>query len=284
MKLGLICEGGASRAYFSSGVLDALLEENIIADYIIGASAGIANAISYASGQIGRNLIIAKKYTKDKRYMGFRHVLNTNNRSYYNLKFVFDEIPNKYLPFDYKAFNQFRGDVFAAVTNVNTGKPEYLKISGDDKQFKVLRASCALPLLFPIITINGQPYMDGGISMPIPVEEAINSGCDKNIVILTRERGYRKQKESALLLAARLYKNKYPNFSEALLERAEVYNNNLIRVEELEAAGKVFVISPESIDGFKRTESSPEKLENLHNQGYGQLKVMLPQLKDYINR
>jgi len=284
LKLGLICEGGASRAYFSSGVLDALLDENIIADYIIGASAGIANALSYASGQIGRNLCIAKKYTKDKRYMGFRHILNSNNRSYYNLNFVFDEIPNKYLPFDYEAFNHFKGDVFATVTNVNTGKAEYLKMPRDDKEFQILRASCALPLLFPIINIDGQPYMDGGISMPIPVEEAVNSGCDKNIVILTRERGYRKQKEKSLILAANLYKNKYPNFSNALLNRTEIYNNNLVRVKELEAAGKVFVIAPESISGFKRTESSPERLEDLHNQGYMQLKAMLPQLMDYINK
>lgn len=217
MKLGLILEGGASRAYFSSGVMDALLEENIIADYVIGTSAGIANAVSYASGQIGRNLSIAKDYLHDKRYMGFKHMLNPNNRSYYNLDFVFDSIPNIHLPFDYDAFNNFKGEVVAAVTNINTGKAEYLPVPRDDKKFNVLRASCALPLLFPIITINGQKYMDGGIFMPIPADEAIRSGCDKNIVILTRERGYRKSPEKSLELAAKLYRQ-YPKFVDVVIK------------------------------------------------------------------
>lgn len=283
MKLSLILEGGASRAYFSSGVLDALLEENIIADYVIGTSAGIANAVSYASGQIGRNLSIAKDYLHDKRYMGFKHILNPGNRSYYNLDFVFDSIPNVHLPFDYEAFNNFKGDVVAAVTNIKTGKAEYLPVPRDDKKFNVLRASCALPLLFPIITINGQKYMDGGICMPIPADEAIRSGCDKNIVILTRERGYRKSPEKSLELAAKLYRQ-YPKFVDALLHRTEMYNNNLKRIEELETEGKVFVIAPDSISGFKRTETNPQKLEELHLHGKMVMKKILPELNKYLTK
>lgn len=283
MKLGLILEGGASRGYFSCGVLDALLEENIIADYIIGTSAGIANGVSYASGQIGRNLQIAKEYLRDKRYMGFRHMLNPKNRSYYNLDFVFDSLANEHLPFNYDAFAKFKGNVVAAVTNVNTGKAEYLEVPRNDRKGTVLRASCALPILFPIITINNQKYMDGGIVSPIPVDEAIRSGCDKNIVILTRERGYHKEMEKSLLLAARLYK-KYPRFSEALLNRTEAYNDNLLRVEELEAKGKVFVIAPESMEGFKRTESNSEKLEEIYNAGYKITKNSLPQILEYLKK
>lgn len=281
MKLGLILEGGASRTYFSCGVLDALLEENIIADYLIGTSAGIADAVSYASGQKGRNLRIAKEFLHDKRYMGVRHLINPFNRSYYHLDFVFERIPNEYVPFDFAAFAAFKGDVVATVTNVNTGKPEYLQIAKDDRHLLALRATCALPLLFPIIKINGQQYMDGGICMPIPVDEAIRSGCDKNIVILTRERGYRKQPEQMMLLAARAYK-KYPLFSQALSNRAKTYNDNLQRVEELERQGKVFVIAPDSIDGIKRTESDPQKLEELYNQGYQHTKTIFPDLLNYL--
>lgn len=281
MKLGLILEGGASRGYFTCGALDALLEENIIADYIIGTSAGIANGVSYASGQIGRNLQIAKEYLRDKRYMGFKHMLNPKNRSYYNLNFVFDTLPNEYLPFDYEAFAKFKGNIMAAVTNVNTGKVEYLEVPRNDRKGTVLRASCALPILFPIIAINNEKYMDGGITIPIPVDESIRSGCNKNIVILTRERGYHKEMEKSLLLAAKLYK-KYPKFSKCLLNRTEAYNNNLLRVKELEVEGKVFVIAPESMDGFKRTESNSEKLEQIYNDGYKVTKNILPQLIEYL--
>ena len=281
MKLGLILEGGASRAYYTSGILDALLEEEIIADYVIGTSAGIANGVSYVSRQVGRNLCIAKDYLHDKRYMGFKHMLNPFNRSFYNLKFAFDDVPNRHLPFDYEAFKSFTGNVVAAVTNLDTGKAEYLEMPRDDKKFQLLRATCALPLLFPVIKIDGKPYMDGGICAPIPASAAINAGCDKNIVILTRERGYQKQPEKALQMSARKYK-KYPNFADALLKRTETYNENLAQISNLEKEGKVFVIAPESMN-MKRLETDPEKLEQLHIQGYNQFKNTLPALLSYLN-
>ena len=281
MKLGLVLEGGASRAYFTSGVLDALLEENIIADYLIGTSAGIANGVSYASQQKGRNLRLATEYLHDKRYMGLRHLVNPKNRSYYNLDFAFSDIPNKHLPFDYQAFRDFKGNVVASVTNIMTGQPEYLEMPKDDKDFMVLRATCALPFLFPIIKIGDKKYMDGGITAPIPVDQAVSSGCDKNIVILTRERGYQKKPEKGLVWASRFY-CRYPRFAQALLERTEKYNSNLRLIEELEKEGKVFVIAPINIDGLKRTESAPEKLANIHQQGHRVFRSILPELRNYL--
>ena len=130
MKLGIVFEGGASRAFFSCGVMDALLEEHIIADYVIGASAGIANGVSYVSGQYGRNLAIGTKYTADKRYMGVRHLFDKSNRSFYNLQFVFDDIPNKYLPFDFDAFAAFEGDVLAVYTCA-AGRPSFYRAARD---------------------------------------------------------------------------------------------------------------------------------------------------------
>jgi predicted patatin/cPLA2 family phospholipase len=283
MKLGLILEGGASRTYFSCGVLDALLDEDIIADYVIGTSAGIANALSYVSGQKGRNLLIAKEFLQDKRYMGIRHLLNPFNRSYYHLDFVFEKIPNQYVLFDYEAFAQFKGDVVATVTNVETAEAEYLPIAKDDHQMLAVRASCALPMFFPIIKVNGQPYMDGGIVAPIPVDEAIRSGCDKNIVILTRERGYKKRPEKLMSAAARIYQ-KHALFAQALLNRDKIYNDNLVRLKGLEVQGRVFIIAPDSIGGIKRTESDPEIIEALYNQGLKHFKAILPELKKYLEQ
>jgi predicted patatin/cPLA2 family phospholipase len=151
----------------------------------------------------------------------------------------------------------------------------------DDRDFQVLRASCALPILFPIININGQPYMDGGIADPIPAEQAIRSGCDKNIVILTQERGYRKESEKMLSYAARLYNN-YPGFAEALSKRTDKYNEALSRIGDLEREGKVFVIAPHKMHGVKRTEADPEILRDLHRQGYGVFKEVLPQIRKYL--
>lgn len=281
MKLGLILEGGASRAYFSSGVMDALLEEGIIADYVIGASAGIANALSYASGQHGRNLRIAQEYLHDKRYMGFRHMLNPKNRSLYNLDFIFREIPSEHVPFDFDAFAAFPGEVIAAVTDIRTGLPAYLPMPRRDPCFTLLCATCALPLIFPVIHYEGKALMDGGITSPIPLEEALRAGCDRNIVVLTRERGYRKSPEKALKWAARRYR-KHPEFARVLLERTEIYNRQLEQVERLEAEGRAFIIAPKAIDGIRRTETSPEVLTEIHMQGVAQLRTVLPELRRYL--
>lgn len=281
MKLGLVFEGGASRAYFSCGVMDALLDAGITGDYVIGTSAGIANAVSMVSRQKGRNLKIAKDYLHDKRYMGFRYLLNPNNRSYYNMNFIFNEIPNHVLPFDFAAFAAFPGDVVATVTNVETGLPEYIKIAPDDHEMLALRASCALPLMFPIIKIDGKSYLDGGITMPVPVSQALVQGCDKVIVVLTRERGYQKRPEKTLKLAMRVYR-RYPAFVKALQVRHEIYNQNLKQLSELEAAGRVFVIAPDSMQGIKRTESDSHVLEDLYLQGYQHFQAVLPDLKEYL--
>ncbi len=268
MKIGLVLEGGASRTMFSCGVMDLLLENNIIADYVIGTSAGIAFGVSYASGQLGRNRALALNYMNDKRYMGIRHLINPKNKSYYNLDFVYSEIPNKYLPFDYEALRNFKGSVIAAVTNIKTGKAEYIKVPSDDKDNTVLRASCALPLMFQPIKIGEEKYLDGGLCDSIPYKKAFSDGCDRVIAILTREKGYIKGKEKADVIVKLLY-SKFPGLVKACLNRPKIYNESISELEKLEEEGKALLIRPEKIQGIKRTESNPRILEELYNQGYG---------------
>ncbi|NLZ47063.1 MAG: patatin family protein [Clostridiales bacterium] len=283
MKLGVTLEGGASRTVFSCGVMDVLMEENIMADYIIGASAGISYAVSYASRQKGRNLDITRKYMDDKRYMGARHLISPKNRGYYNLNFVYDELPNKLVPFDYVEFTNFKGEIIAVVTNIDTGKAEYLEVPRNDKTWQVLRASCALPILFPKIKIGGKFYMDGGVADSIPFEKAISEGCNKNIVVLTRERSYIKAPERAGAVAEILYR-KHPDFVRAMKTRADRYNQAIKTLAELEKEGKVFVIAPTNTYGINRTENNPQKLEVLYNHGIKQTKKRMEELKAYLEK
>ena len=281
MKFGITFEGGASRTLFSCGVMDALIKENIMADYIIGASAGISYGVTYASKQFGRNLEITRKYMNDKRYMGMRNMFVPKNRAYYNMDFVFDEIPNKLVPYDYVSYANYKGKCVAVVTNVKTGKAEYLEVPRNDRKWQVLRASCALPLLIPKVKIGGEYYLDGGIADSFPFEKAISEGCDKNIVVLTRERGYVKKHETASKVAE-LYFHKYPNLARALKNRADNYNACIKRLEELEKAGKALVIAPESTLGVSRTESDPVKLEKLYDLGYKQTMKIIPEIRRYL--
>lgn len=281
MKTAIVFEGGASRSLFSCGVMDVLLENEIYSDYVIGASAGISMGVSYASRQYRRNYEITKKYMPDKRYMGARHLIDRKNKSYYNLDFVFDEIPNKLIPFDYEAYEKYKGNCIAVVTNVNTGKPEYLEVEADDKSFITLRATCALPILFPMIEINGEKYLDGGISNSVPFEKAIEDGCDKVIVVLTRARGYIKKTDSLVKLSCKLYR-KYPMLCDCLMSRAQNYNEQIKRLREAESLGKAFVIEPLSTMGVRRTEKRPEKLLPLYSHGEEMARLKLGALKKYL--
>ncbi len=280
MKLGLILEGGASRTFYTNGVLDALIDAEIRADYVIGSSAGIANGISYVSWQRGRSQKIGEEYVHDPRYMGARHLLRPGNRSLYNLRFVFDEIPNKLVPFDYDALAAYPGCAEACVTNLATGKPEYFPVDGKDRTWQLLIASCALPLLFQPVRLESGLYMDGGITNPVPYDAALAAGCDKLLIVLTRPRDYRKPQERAITLAMRRYR-RYPAFCRALEQRADVYNTQRRSLFELEQAGKAFLICPDALD-IGRTERDAKVLHEIYCHGLEVTNRAMPALRRYL--
>lgn len=282
MKLGMVFEGGASRTVFSCGVADAFLEEKLMPDYFIGVSAGIAYGISYLSGQKGRNLTIARKYMSDKNYQGFQYLLDRKKRTFYNLDYVFDEMPNRLLPFDYDAFAEYPGEVVATVTNIHTGKAEYIEVPRGRESKDVIVASCALPIFFQPVKLGRHYYLDGGIADSIPYMQAFREGCDKVVVVLTRERDYIKHTGESVRIAVALYK-KYPRLAKALKDRADSYNASIRKLKELERAGKVFVIAPDSTHGIGRTETNPKKLELLYEEGYLEAKEQMVALKHYLN-
>lgn len=282
MKTGIVFEGGAFRTIFSCGVMDAFLENDIMPDYMIGVSAGAAYGVSYASRQKGRNLKILMDYCHDKRYMGIHNLMNHHNKSYYGLDFAYDTIPNELLPFDYDTFNAYPGEFYAVVTNVLTGKPEYMRYTTEDRTNTLLRATCALPVLFPYIYMNGTPYLDGGLSDSIPFERAFRDGCDRVVVVLTREAGYRKKTTASVKTLARAYL-KYPELAKDLVKRAGRYNQCLKRLEKYEKSGKVIVIRPDSTAGFSRLERDKEKIMALYDDGYSKGMAIANTVKAFYN-
>ncbi|MCI8304394.1 MAG: patatin family protein [Lawsonibacter sp.] len=280
MKTGLVLEGGALRAIFSSGVCDGLLEGKIMADYVVGVSAGIAYGVSYVSKQPRRNLEVVTRFAPDKRYMGLRNLTDKSNRSYFGLEFGFSTIPNELVPFDYDAFAAFPGEVEAVVTNLNTGRADYLPVPRRDPQATVLQASCAMPLMFPVFTIGGQPYLDGGIGDAIPWRRALDR-CDRVIVVLTRPRSYRRKPDRVMKLIRKRYRD-YPSFVAAMECRAEVYNQDRELLFQAEREGRLLVITPESTLGVSRTERDTEKLRLLWAAGYQTVMDRLEEIRDYL--
>jgi len=282
MKTGLVLEGGALRTIFSAGVCDGLLAGGIMTDYVIGVSAGAAYGVSYVSRQQGRNLEVAARFAPDRRYMGLGNLLRRDNRSYFGLDFTFRRIPQELVPFDYESFAAYPGCMEAVVTNLNTGKADYIEIPRDaEGSSLLLQASCALPLMFPVFHVNGQPYLDGGVSDGIPFERALEQGCDRIIVVLTKPRGYVRKPDRALKLVEYKYRA-WPNFCSAMKRRAQIYNECRKRLFQLECEGKALVIAPGSTRGVSRTERDVEKLRLLWADGYQQAADRMEEIRAFL--
>ncbi len=263
---GLVLEGGTFRPIFSAGVMDAMVKHNMMFPYCIGVSAGITDGFSYASRQVGRNLEILKQYRHDKRYLGVGNLLKC--RSLFGLEFAFEEIPNKLIPFDWDTFAQYKGTYLVGVTNARTGKSEYLDGKQLDKKNTMVKATCAIPLMFPPIEIQGEKYYDGGICDPIPVRKALADGNEKLLIVLTRPAGYEKKLGSSNKIAARVLKRKYPNLVEPLLTRHDKYNETVRFCDELERQGKAIVLRPSGEGVIDSMEKDIDKIVASYEYGY----------------
>ena len=281
MKTGIVLEGGAVRTIYSTGVCDALLTRDLLPDYVVGVSAGIAYGVSYVSRQPRRNLDIMVNYINDRRYMGFGNLLRRDNRAYFGLEFVYSTIPNELIPFDYDTFAAFPGEVEAVVTNLDTGAAEYFPLDRRDDKFKLLQATCALPFLFPVFHIQGKPCMDGGAADAIPYERAFAKGCDRVVVLLTRERSYLRRPEKLQPLIDLVYR-KYPKFCDVMRRRADAYNESRRWLFQLEQEGRALVFTPTSTEGFHRTERDVGKIKALWKDGWDQGMARLDEVESFL--
>lgn len=262
---GLVLEGGGMRGVFTCGVLDSFMDRGIRFPYAIGVSAGACNGLSYMSGQRGRakysNIDLLEKY----KYIGLRYLLKKRNIMDFDL--LFQEFPEHILPYDYEAYFRCPERFVMVTTNCTTGEANYF----EEKQCKerlidIVRASSSLPFVCPITYVDNIPMLDGGIVDSIPVMRARHDGFTNNVVVLTRNRGYRKEIEGTKVPPF-IYK-RYPQLREAINRRSVVYNEQLDLVEQMEEAGEITVIRPRNPIEVNRIERNIRKLTDLYEEGY----------------
>lgn len=280
MKVGLVLEGGAMRGMYTSGVLDVFMENNIEVDGIVAVSAGVLFGVNYLSKQKGRALRYNKKYIKDKRYMGMHSLITTGN--IINKDFAFYEVPYKLDVFDQKTYGESKTDFYATITNVETGKPEYIQVENVFKQMELLRATSAMPFVSKIVDLNGKKYLDGGISDSIPIDKCKELGYDKIIVVLTRPIEYRKEKSNETM--AKMKYRKYPRLVECINNRYKNYNDTVEKIIDLENKKEIFVIRPTRKVDIKRIEKDENKLQEMYDLGVDDCKKKLSKLKEYLNK
>ena len=262
---GLILEGGGMRGVFTCGVLDNLMDRGVRFPYTIGVSAGACNGLSYMSGQRGRgkysNIDLLEKY----RYIGIRQLLLKGNIMDFEL--LFHTFPEQIIPYHYDVLAQCEEHFEMVTTDCRTGRACYFEEKHNPKRvIDIVKASSSLPFVSPISYVDGVPMLDGGIADSIPLLRARELGYDNNLIVLTRNKGYRKPHKPTTVPP--FFYRKYPHLREAIRQRNALYNEQIDMVERLEAEGKLTVIRPIKPITVDRMERDTDKLLDLYNEGY----------------
>ena len=264
-KTGLVLEGGGMRGVFTSGVLDAFMKHDLYFRYIVAVSAGACNGMSYVSRQPRRARISNIDYLARYKYIGIRHLVTQG--CIFDRELLYDKFPNQLLPFDFEEYFKHAKGFEMVTTNCLTGKAMYLSETSDrQRSLDIVRASSSLPYVSKIVTVDGIPMLDGGIIDSIPINRAIETGHEHNVVILTRNKGWRDTGKDRKVPAV-IYKN-YPRLRVALSHRHVVYNQQIDLIDRLEAEGKITCIRPMRPMEVGRIENDVEKLERLYEEGF----------------
>ena len=264
-KTALVLEGGGMRGVFTSGVLDAFMKHNLTFPYIVAVSAGACNGMSYVSHQPRRARISNIDYLARYKYIGLRHLVTQG--CIFDRELLYDKFPNQYLPFDFDTFFSSPMTFEMVTTNCLTGQPMYLSERHDrQRALDIVRASSSLPYVSKIVDVDGIPMLAGGIVDSIPLQHAIDMGHPTNVLVLTRNRGYRNTGKDMKI--PRFIYRKYPRLRVALSRRLAAYNAQLEYVERMEDEGRVICIRPERPMEVDRIEKDIAKLERLYEEGF----------------
>jgi len=276
----LVLEGGGLRGTFTSGVLRRFTDDKLYFEYVIGVSMGACNAANYVSLQPERNRIVNTRYVRDSRYISYRRLLFGGDL--FGMDFIFREIPNKLIPYDFKTFLENPTRCITVATDCITGQALYYDKNdlGDD-YLTVLKAASSLPFFAKPVKYNGRILMDGGLSDAIPVRHALDDGFKKRVVILTRQKGYRKTPSRMPKFMLNRYK-KFPGLLQNMKTQYSRYNETIDYIEELEAKGEIFVIRPDVPPAAGRVERNIEKIYQTYDQGYDAASKCFPRLLAYL--
>lgn len=279
-QTALILEGGGFRGIYTSGVLDVMMAHELEIPYVIGVSMGAVNGANYISKQPGRSFEMAKTFMPDKRYMGVGNLIREGN--FFGREFAYNEIPRRYNLFDMKTYYASKQLFYMVATDCRTGKAAYFE-KMDCEASEAIAASTALPFLSRMVPVGEGLYLDGGMADSVPIKKALEDGCEKAVLVLTREKGYRKEPYSREKLLHARY-GRYPLLEKAILERHLHYNETMEWIDQLEEEGRVFVIRPENPIETKVIDRDRETMEKSYRIGYDQMTALWDDLMTYLQK
>lgn len=281
MKKGLVLEGGAMRGLFSAGVIDILMENNLLPDGVIGVSAGAAFGCNIKSKQPGRVIRYNKKLAHDWRYASFRSLLTTGD--YFGGEYAYHYMPRHLDYFDVETFNNNPMEFWAVCTNVGTGKAVYKRLMEvDNNCLEYIRASASMPIAARIVTVEGKKLLDGGIADSIPLRFFQEQGYDRNLVVLTQPANYVKE-PNKLMPLMRLWLRRHPRIIRALEQRHIMYNNQLEYVRQEEKKSNTLVLRPETVLTIGHLSHNPDDMQATYEHGRKVAAKHLEEIKAFFS-
>lgn len=278
-QAGLVLEGGGMKGMYTAGVLDFFLDKGITFANCYGVSMGACTLCSYISGQRERGLHVVADYVRDKSYCGAYSLLTTGD--IFNVKMCYDRIPNELNPYDYEKAARYPGRAYAVMTDVVTGRPAYHELKDMYTDIQAVRASASMPLVSRFVEIDGRKYLDGGIVDCIPIMHSLKAGNCKNVVVMTKEVGFRR-KPFEMMGAVKVYYHRYPHLIHDMAVRHIRYNRTLDFLEREQKRGNVFVIRPQNPSRIGRVERNVQKLEALYREGYEDAAGCYDRMRAYL--
>ncbi len=203
----LIAEGGGFRTIFTAGVLDAFIVNNYdpFSAYI-GVSGGALTLSSFITKSYRKNYNVIIETSMSDDFLSLRRYINGGN--YMDLKILF-EIAQYKDPFEPNdAIDKLNKKKFTIVcTNIKNAKPVYINPTTEN-WLTCLKASSSLPILTKKpIKIDGESYLDGGFSDPLPVDKAIEDGAEKILIIRTRPENYERKGDFDKIIGSIIYRD-----------------------------------------------------------------------------
>lgn len=279
MKSGLVLEGGAMRGIFTAGVLDFLLEQNIYFDYVVGVSAGSGNALGFMSRQVGRTKKIIM-HEDAQPYYGLEQLVE--NRKILNLETLVEEYALHDIPYDFETYDNSESEYEAVVANCETGLAEYHGDYRDrDEFFKYNMATCSVPFLCEPVEIRGYHYLDGSVIDSLPVARAVEKGCDKILVVLTKPEGNAPTDYSKMHKLINKKYGQYPKLCDALFGRMEAYSEQLDYMNKMVEEGRVMIVRP-VVQLVHHFENSTDRLNICYQFGYDTMAAHYNEFLDFF--
>ncbi|MCF0197013.1 MAG: patatin family protein, partial [Bacteroidaceae bacterium] len=265
MKTGLVLEGGGLRGMFTAGMLDVWMEQGITFDGVIGVSAGATFGCNFVSRQVGRVIRYQLRYIRDNRYMSYQSLWRTGDLV--GADFAYHYLPTHLDIFDFETFRRNPTEFHLVCTDADRGVPVYRQIKDMDYEgLEWLRASASMPIVSRPVELEGMRLLDGGITDSIPLRHFQEMGFQRNIVVLTQPKGFRKRK-TALMPFFHLMMRQYPAVTKGMARRHLMYNEQLDYLAQQEMLGNTLLICPDTILPIGRTERNEQKIQHVYDMG-----------------